>query len=448
MRLLFVTLALLATGWASAAVAETCRAEDVAAAVDTTGATLRRYTMETAPQLQPRLKALAAKKGWPEEGYEETAFGYLKDAKVTKLDETATGLLAKIDALGELRQGEAVDCARVEGIRVAGVELVAVMKAKTAHLLTRIDTELGTTPSAAAPKTAAATPPAASAAPEPKAPAASPPLPTPKVAAAAPTTGPAAAPPPVTTAKSVDVTKAPAAPKPADTGKADGWSARATATPPPLLPGPSGVTGEAGPPRTGETTVAVLPPAAGDSGPRADGGDRPSAALTSPPTITDEDGYTIEEIRDATRGFFGSVSTGLASVIEHAFRRTGRPTGYVLGTEGGAAFIGGLRYGRGTMFLRTGGRQEVFWQGPSLGFDFGAAGTRVMFLVYRLRAADDIYRTFTGIDGSAFVVGGVGLTLLGGGNMILAPIRSGVGVRVGASIGYIRFTPQRTWNPF
>jgi hypothetical protein len=166
-----------------------------------------------------------------------------------------------------------------------------------------------------------------------------------------------------------------------------------------------------------------------------------------PPTLSGEDGYSIEEIRDATRGFFGGVSTGLAAVIEHAFRKSGRPTGYVLGQEGGGAFFGGLRYGKGTLYLRAGGSLDVYWHGPSLGFDFGASGTRTMFLVYKLRERDDIFRVFSGIDGSAFVVGGVGVTLLTGGGMILAPIRSGLGVRLGANIGYLRFTPQQTWNP-
>lgn len=162
-----------------------------------------------------------------------------------------------------------------------------------------------------------------------------------------------------------------------------------------------------------------------------------------------DDGYSIDEIRDATRGFFGAVSTNLASVIEHAFKTSGRPTAYVLGTEGGGAFLAGLRFGKGTLFLRNeAATRQIYWHGPSIGTDFGASGSRTMFLIYKLREPDGIYRTFTGVDGSAYFVGGVGLTLLKGGEVIMAPIRSGLGLRFGANLGYVRFTDQPTWNPF
>ena len=175
----------------------------------------------------------------------------------------------------------------------------------------------------------------------------------------------------------------------------------------------------------------------------------PPGANPVPPSVLEPDeGYTIDEIRDATQGFFGTVSTSLAAVIEHAFQSAGHPTGYILGQEGGGAFLGGLRYGDGTLYVRSGGTQKIFWHGPSVGLDVGAAGARTLFLVYKMRDPNDLYRVFTGLDGSAFVVGGVGLTLLGGGGMTLAPIRSGLGVRVGANIGYLRFTPSQTWNPF
>jgi hypothetical protein len=163
----------------------------------------------------------------------------------------------------------------------------------------------------------------------------------------------------------------------------------------------------------------------------------------------DGDGYSIDEVRDATRGFFGTISTSLASVIEHAFKTSGRPTAYVLGTEGGGAFLAGLRFGDGTLYMRNSPRtRKVWWHGPSLGTDFGASGTRTMFLIYKLTDQEALFRTYTGIDGSAFLVGGVGMTVLKGGDVIMAPIRSGLGLRVGASIGYVRFTQQPTWNPF
>jgi hypothetical protein len=164
--------------------------------------------------------------------------------------------------------------------------------------------------------------------------------------------------------------------------------------------------------------------------------------------LPEEEGYTIDEIMSASAGFFGKVSAGLGSVIEYLFKNAGRPTGYVLGTEGGGAFLAGVRYGSGTLYMRAGGTQPIFWHGPSIGADFGADGSKTLFLIYRLKQPADLYAGFTGIDGSAYVVGGVGATLVTNGSVILAPIRSGVGLRLGANIGYIRFTPKATWNPF
>jgi hypothetical protein len=171
----------------------------------------------------------------------------------------------------------------------------------------------------------------------------------------------------------------------------------------------------------------------------------------SPPPLPPEaaeQGYTIDEIHEITRGFFGTISTSLASVIEYAFHTSGRPDGYVLGTEGGGAFLAGVRYGSGTLYLREGGTAKVYWHGPSIGTDFGASGSRTMFLIYNLRDPNDLIREFTGIDGSAYFVGGVGITFLKGGPVLMAPIRSGLGFRIGANLGYIRFTPHATWNPF
>jgi len=170
------------------------------------------------------------------------------------------------------------------------------------------------------------------------------------------------------------------------------------------------------------------------------------AALAMPPPS--EEGYTIDEIREATRGFFGTVSTELASVIEHAFRKTGRPSAYILGQEGGGAFLAGLRYGNGTLYPRSGAARPVYWTGPSVGYDFGAAGSRTLFLIYGLSEPNALFRRFAGIDGQAYLVGGVGITYLRGGNVVLAPIRSGLGLRLGASIGYLRFTDGPSWNPF
>jgi len=175
---------------------------------------------------------------------------------------------------------------------------------------------------------------------------------------------------------------------------------------------------------------------------------RPNGSQQPPAGAPAEDEYSIDEVRAATRGFFGTISTSLASVIEYAFAQSGRPSAYELGNEGGGALIAGVRYGKGTLYLRSGGTREVYWHGPSIGYDLGAEGGKTMFLIYRLRDPENLFKGFTGVDGSAYVVGGVGLTFLTDGKILMAPIRSGLGLRLGANIGYIRFTPQPTWNPF
>ncbi|MBV9557899.1 MAG: DUF1134 domain-containing protein [Pseudolabrys sp.] len=158
--------------------------------------------------------------------------------------------------------------------------------------------------------------------------------------------------------------------------------------------------------------------------------------------------YSGGELVKTGHKFFGTVSRGLAEVIESAISRWGQPNGYVLGQEGGGAVVVGLRYGDGTLYTKNAGDRRVFWEGPSVGFDWGGDGARTMMLVYNLPATDAIYRRFVGIDGSAYFVGGFGMTALTIDNIVLVPIRSGVGLRLGANIGYLKFTPTATWNPF
>ena len=159
-------------------------------------------------------------------------------------------------------------------------------------------------------------------------------------------------------------------------------------------------------------------------------------------------GFTVDEIVRTGHSFFGTVSRGLAEVVEAAFSKWGQPNGYVLGQEGGGAFVVGLRYGDGTLYTKNAGDRRVFWEGPSIGFDAGGEGARTMMLIYNLPATDAIFQRFGGIDGSAYFVGGFGMTALTANNVVVVPIRSGVGLRLGANIGYLKFTPQATWNPF
>jgi hypothetical protein len=167
-----------------------------------------------------------------------------------------------------------------------------------------------------------------------------------------------------------------------------------------------------------------------------------------PPPPPPSSGYPPNEIIDAGHRFFGTVSRGLAAVVEKAVSQWGLPNGYILGEEASGAFVGGLRYGEGVLYTKNAGDLRVYWQGPSIGFDVGGEGARTMMLVYNLPATPAIYERFAGIDGSAYFVGGFGMTALTANNIVIVPIRSGVGMRLGANIGYLKFTPRPTWNPF
>jgi hypothetical protein len=162
----------------------------------------------------------------------------------------------------------------------------------------------------------------------------------------------------------------------------------------------------------------------------------------------DRSTYSQSEILNAGHGFFGSVTKGLASVVEYTFQQAGRPNGYILGEDAGGAFVAGLRYGEGTLYTKDAGVHKVYWQGPSIGYDFGGEGSKTMVLVYNLRHPFEVYERFGGVQGSAYLVGGVGVQFLKNGHVTLAPIRAGVGLRFGANIGYLKYTRSPTWNPF
>jgi len=349
-----------------------CTAEDFAAAVDRSGAALRAFNAATLPKLKDKLKELKDKKGWEQSEYEEKALASIRDKRTEELDADAEGLILKIDTLGRPPDEGPLDCAKLAELDAAGLELLALMKAKSAYTFSKLDAQ---------------------------------------IAGKAPTRG-----------------TAPAAKHTANT-KADKSPPQKQAAVPPPAPGRK-VNVPAW-----DTTTEQPPPVV-------------AAPLPLPTPDAAQSGYTIDEIHEITRGFFGTISTSLASVLEYAFATEGRPDGYVLGKEGGGAFLAGVRYGTGTLYMRTGGTQKVYWHGPSIGTDFGAAGSRTMFLIYNLKAPDELMRGFTGVDGSAYFVGGVGITFLKGGPVLMAPIRSGLGFRLGANVGYIRFTPRPTWNPF
>ena len=158
--------------------------------------------------------------------------------------------------------------------------------------------------------------------------------------------------------------------------------------------------------------------------------------------------FNSNELVESGHQFFGSASRGLALALQEAIRRWGEPNGYILGQEASGAFFGGLRYGEGKLFTRNAGDRRIFWQGPSLGFDVGGDGARTMMLVYNMPFTDALYKRFVGVDGSAYFIGGFGVTAVAADEMIVVPIRAGVGARLGVNIGYLKFTPEPTWNPF
>jgi hypothetical protein len=159
--------------------------------------------------------------------------------------------------------------------------------------------------------------------------------------------------------------------------------------------------------------------------------------------------YDTQTLVEAGHEVFGDAAVGLGGVVESLLARFGRPNGYIIGEEASGAIFGGLRYGEGVLNIRGMGRRQVFWQGPSFGWDFGGSGSRVMMLVYNLPDPDRLMQRYTGVDGSAYAVSGLSVTLMAGDrNTYVVPVRAGVGARLGVSLGYLKFTPRPTWNPF
>jgi hypothetical protein len=160
------------------------------------------------------------------------------------------------------------------------------------------------------------------------------------------------------------------------------------------------------------------------------------------------DTYSSEELVETGGAFFGSVAQGLASLVERAVSQYGLPNGYILGEEAGGALFAGAKYGQGTLYTRNMGNYPVYWQGPSIGFDIGGDGSKVMILVYSLPNIQTVYERYPGVNGSAYVVGGLGMTVMKRKDVVMVPIRSGVGARLGINVGYLKFTQEPTWNPF
>jgi hypothetical protein len=208
----------------------------------------------------------------------------------------------------------------------------------------------------------------------------------------------------------------------------------APSLPPPPAP-PLPVSNPPAPP-TSEPILRGAPPSA------------PSASPAPPPARTRDEGtFSQEEIVTAAAGFLGATAQAAAAAVERIFRDQGRPVGYIAGEEGAGAWVVGLRYGKGTMFLKSGPSRTVYWQGPSIGLDFGGNASKSFTLIYGLTDPEAIYRRFGGVEGSAYFIGGIGVNYQRQDSVILAPMRAGVGVRAGAAIGYLAYSRERRLLP-
>lgn len=195
------------------------------------------------------------------------------------------------------------------------------------------------------------------------------------------------------------------------------------------------------------------PPPAGSPPPPPGGGTmingQPIGTPPPPPPPVSKPGtYNRDEVNREVMGYFEGGSRGLAEMVARAFQDLGQPTGFIKGNEGGGALVVGLRYGTGTLHLKGHPPLPVYWQSPSLGFDLGVNAGKVFTLVYGMTRPDQIFQRFPGVDGSIYILGGFGMNYQRSGNVTLAPIRLGVGLRLGANVGYQVYTRDQEVNPF
>ena len=174
----------------------------------------------------------------------------------------------------------------------------------------------------------------------------------------------------------------------------------------------------------------------------------PTADASAPSAIPAGGTYQKDDLIGAAEGVFGKGAQGAGKLIEDILKKQGRPNGYIVGREIAGAFILGLRFGSGTLNHRVEGEKTVYWTGPSIGLDAGASGGSTFILVYNLYDAEDLYNAFGAAEGAAYVGGGFNASYLRHGDVVLIPIRVGAGLRLGANIGYMRFSKKQRWRPF
>ncbi len=179
--------------------------------------------------------------------------------------------------------------------------------------------------------------------------------------------------------------------------------------------------------------------------------DQPPVSQTPPSstaTSTANDTFERDDLIGAAEGVFGRGAEGLAGILENILKDQGKPNAYIAGREAAGAFVVGLRYGSGIMNHRVEGQRPVYWTGPSVGFDVGGDATKVFVLVYNLYDSQELYKRFPAAEGRAYFVGGFSASYLRRGDVVMIPVRLGVGWRLGANVGYMRFSEKQRWLPF
>ncbi len=174
----------------------------------------------------------------------------------------------------------------------------------------------------------------------------------------------------------------------------------------------------------------------------------PVTANSPPAALPPSESYQEDDLIGAAEGVFGKGAAGLAGIIEKVLKDQGRPNAYIAGREASGAFVVGLRYGSGTLNHKVEGKREVYWTGPSIGFDVGGNAANTFVLVYNLYDTQDLYHRFPAAEGTAYLVGGFTASYMRWGNVVIIPIRLGVGYRLGVNAGYMKFSEKRNWLPF
>jgi hypothetical protein len=195
-------------------------------------------------------------------------------------------------------------------------------------------------------------------------------------------------------------------------------------------------------------TPTYAPPVSGEPAPAP----RPAAEFSAGSVAAQrrQEGSTFhkDDLIGAAEGVFGKGARGLAEMIEDILKKQGEPNGYIVGREGGGAFVVGLRYGSGTLYHKIEGEQPVYWTGPSIGFDAGANAGKAFILVYNLYDTADLFKRYVAGEGQAYLVGGFNVSYLRRGDVVLVPVRMGAGLRLGVNAGYMKFSHKQNWVPF